>query len=348
MLFDGRRGVAAFNARRRCWKVRGLFIEEPRSNVRQYLGCSIRAAVWREMLGGRFSVSFAPICIENTSLNNTWFYLKYALCLHECYEGDEVFVHTHTTELNSKFAYMCRVSNILFLCTMWQLIHFLLVYSEFTYVFGLYSVEIYGISQNSLWYMCVRLREKTDCWNISHTHTSIGTHYLLICIVSNILFYALCDNYEFKYVLKLYSVDICALFHTSLWYMCVKVRLRVQMYIILYSHLCNVSRFLTIVYKEWTIHDVCCIVKYTIYGIVNFISSMYIRNLCNSHDFLCLFTRNTWRMCSPHCVIYKLVTVTHNNLWVNNFTNNWNVLICATLTYVIHNFLQLINMMYIT
>jgi hypothetical protein len=36
------------------------------------------------------------------------------------------------------------------------------------------------------------------------------------------------------------------------------------------------------------------------------------------------------------------------NLWVNNFTSNWNVLICATLTYVIHNLIQLINMMYIT
>ena len=120
-------------------------------------------------------------------------------------------------------------------------------------------------------------------------------------------------------------------------------------YTIGYSHLCDVSRFLTIVYKERTIHDVCHIVKYTIYGIENFISCMYIRNLCNSHDFLCLFTRNTWRMrvCRPHCVIYKLVTVTHINLRVNNFKNNWNVLIRATLTYIIHNLIQLINMMYI-
>jgi hypothetical protein len=38
---------------------------------------------------------------------------------------------------------------ILFLCTMGQLIHFLFVYSEFRYVFELYSVEIYAISHNS-------------------------------------------------------------------------------------------------------------------------------------------------------------------------------------------------------
>ena len=141
--------------------------------------------------------------------------------------------------------------------------------------------------------MCVRLREKTIGTYYTQTQKNWNSLFAYICSVSKILFYALCDNYEFKYVFRLYSVDICTLSHTSLWYMCVKLRLRVQMYITLYSHLCNVSRFLTIVYKECTIHDVCRIVKYTIYGIENFISSMYIRNLCNSHDFLCLFTRNT-------------------------------------------------------
>jgi hypothetical protein len=53
------------------------------------------------------------------------------------------------------------------------------------------------------------------------------------------------------------------------------------------------------------------------------------------------------RVCRPHRVIYKLVTVTHIHLWVHNFTKKWNVLICATLTYVINDLIKLINMMFI-
>ena len=69
-------------------------------------------------------------------------------------------------------------------------------------------------------FVCVRLREKkkTNFWNLSHPHKRTGTHYLLICVLSNILFYALCDNYEFKYVFNLYSVDIFALSHNCLWW----------------------------------------------------------------------------------------------------------------------------------
>ena len=53
MLCDEGSGVAEFPARRRCWKLCAIYIEKPRSNVRPYLGCSSRAAVWSEMLGGK-------------------------------------------------------------------------------------------------------------------------------------------------------------------------------------------------------------------------------------------------------------------------------------------------------
>jgi len=95
-----------------------------------------------------------------------------------------------------------------------------LVYSEFRYVFGLYSVEIYAMSHKSVWYMCVRLREKTIGTYYTQTQKNWNSLFAYICSVSKILFYALCDNYDFKYVFKLYSVDICALSHTSLWYVC--------------------------------------------------------------------------------------------------------------------------------
>ena len=151
-----------------------------------------------------------------------------------------------------------------------------MVYSEFRYVFGLYSVEIYEMSHNSLWYMRVRLREKQTVGTYhTHTHTQeLNSQFTYICNVSNILFYVLCDNYEFKYVFKLYSEDICALSHSSSWYMCVKLRLRVQMSIILYSHLGNVSRFLAIVYKE------CKYMTYVALSNIQFMGSKTLFRLC--------------------------------------------------------------------
>ena len=132
------------------------------------------------------------------------------------------------------------------------------------------------------------MRREKQTVGTYHTHTK---ELYVLCQIY--YFYALCNNYEFKYIFKLHSVDVCALSHTSLLYMYVNLKLRVQMYIIICSHLCNVSRFLTIVCKERTINDVCHIVKYIIFVIENLISTMYFINLCNYHDVLCLFTRNT-------------------------------------------------------
>ena len=86
----------------------------------------------------------------------------------------------------------------------------------FRYVFTLYSVEFYAMSQNSLWYMCVSLREKKNRFsNLSHTHKWIGTYYLLICVFLNIQF-------------------LC-----TLW----RLRVRICIQIILCEHLCSVSQF---------------------------------------------------------------------------------------------------------
>ena len=64
MVCDESRGVAAFPARRRCWNVSGLYIEKRRSNVRPYLGCSNRAAVWREVLGERVVFHLHPYAMK--------------------------------------------------------------------------------------------------------------------------------------------------------------------------------------------------------------------------------------------------------------------------------------------
>ena len=118
-----------------------------------------------------------------------------------------------------------------------------------------------------------------------------------------------CDNYEFKYVFKLYSVDICALSHTSLRYMCVKLKLGVQMYIILYSHLCNVSRLFTrnVQYMTYvallnmqfmgskTLFRVC-ILEICVTLTISYACLQGIHDVC-----VCV--------CRPHCLIYKLVTL---------------------------------------
>ena len=100
--------------------------------------------------------------------------------------------------------------------------------------------------------------------------------------------------------------------------MCVKLRLRVQMYIVQYNHLCNVSRFLTIVYKERIIHDVCRIVKYTMYGIENLFRCVLEICVTLPITYACLLGMHDVCGCRPHCLIYKLVTVTHINVWTKN------------------------------
>jgi len=77
--------------------------------------------------------------------------------------------------------------------------------------------------------------------------------------------------------------------------MCVKLRLRVQIYLILCSHLCNVSQLLTIVYKERKHMTYVASSNIPLRGSKTLFREC-ILEIFVTHNSLCLFTRNTWRM----------------------------------------------------
>ena len=68
---------------------------------------------------------------------------------------------------------------------------------------------------------------------ITPTQKICNALFAYMCSVKCLIFYALCDNLEFKYAFKL-SVDICALSHNSLWW----PKLIKQTVGTIHSHIC--------------------------------------------------------------------------------------------------------------